>query len=138
MTEDGKDSGNQEQFKSVRRNEPVFRQVLADVKKRFPDEVPSALDPSGDIDNIISEFFTPPIGSNGFGIGEFEVGPEENFSEQEVYTKLHSVPLKENEAVIEIHNFGLLSGINHILGYAIDDKGKVEFKGEVPGVTIMS
>jgi len=136
MSEESKDTGNQEKFISVRANEPVFRQVLSDVKERFSDIVPDSLDPNGDIDSILETFFNLPVASRGFGIGEFEVGPENSFSDQEVYTKLHSKPLKENEAVIEIHNFGYLSGRNYVLGYEINDDGDVIFKGEIPGTSI--
>ena len=136
MSEESKDTGNQEKFISVKTNEPIFRQVLSDVKERFSDFVPNSFDPNGNIDSIIETYFDSPVASRGFGIGEFEVGPETSFSEQEVYTKLHSKPLKENEAVIEIHNFGNLSGRNYILGYEINDDGDVVFKGEIPGTTM--
>jgi len=124
--------------KLVRENESVFREILHDLKVRFPLFVPETLDADGDIDSLLS-LFTPTFASSGFGIGEFEVGPENlDQTEGQQKFKLHSNELKINEAVIEIHNFQTLSGYNMILLYDITPNQPLQFKRHAPGMITRS
>jgi len=124
--------------KSVRENESAFRDILRDVKARFPHFVPETLNPDDDIDSLMN-LFTPTLASRGFGIGEFKVGPESSDqTEGQQKFKLHSNELKINEAVIEIHNFQTLSGYNMILLYDITPNQPLQFKGDAPGMIMRS
>jgi hypothetical protein len=124
--------------KSAIENESTFRDILRDLKERFPNFVPETLNPDGEIDSLLN-LFTPPLASIGFGIGEFEVGPESSNNEEVgQQLKLHSNELAENEAVIEIHNFLTLSGYNMILLYDVTPNQPLQFKGHVPGMIMRS
>ena len=123
-----------EKFRAARENESIFRAILRDIKGRYPGFVPETIDPDADIESLLN-LFTPLFASRGFGIGEFEVGPE---SSDKTELKLHSKNLTENEAVIEIHNFQILSGSNIILLYDTTSNQPVQFKGETPGIKMIS
>lgn len=127
-----------DEYTPVRENEAAFRAILKDIKQRAPGLVPDSLDPDSDLEALIRTYFSSPFGRMGFGIGEFEVGPQEaKMGNPDVY-RLHSAELKENEAVIEVHSFGFLSGGNLYLLYEIMPGGEIEFRGETDGVQIRS
>ena len=127
----------EEKQRAARENEAAFRDILRDAKNRFPDFIPCTINPDADIETLLS-LFTPVL-SMGFGIGEFEVGPENSDQTDDLQEfKLHSDALMENEAVIEFHSFHILSGGNMILLYDITPNQQVQFKGEAPGIRMMS
>ena len=129
---------SEKKLRAARENEATFRVVLRDAKERYATFIPDNIDLDADIESLLS-LFTPLLGSRGFGIGEFEVGPE-NIDQTENPQKyhLHSDALMDNEAVIEIHNFQFLSGSNKILLYDITPNQPIQFKGEAPGIRMMS
>lgn len=125
-------------YSQVWENEAVFRAVLKDLQtKGF---VPKSVDIDGDLNAMAKQYFHFPLGINGFGVGEFAVGPREAGQDDELgHLRLHWGKLGDNEVVIEVHDFSVLSGMNHILLYGVDPKfGGVEFKGETEGMRIRS
>lgn len=129
---------HRDEFDMVRENETAFRAILKDIKERVPGLMPDSLDHDDNLESLIKTYFTSPFGRRGFGIGEFVVGPEESKTNNPDVFKLHSCELQENEAVIEVHSFGFLSGGNVYLLYDISPGKEIEFKGETDGLQIRS
>jgi len=90
-------------FKGLTEHEELFRDILYDlkVKKRLPSIIPDSVDPDADLDTIKS-YFKPTLSGQGFGIGEFCVGPET--PEDHGKFLLHHQVLNLYEAAIEVHN----------------------------------